>query len=96
MPFKEECAINLLVSFPEKNHGFLSVGSNAFVNGNVPFMEECTIFGGMCHFWSDVPFMEECAIFGGMYYFWSNVPFMEECAIYGGMCHFWSNMPFLE
>jgi hypothetical protein len=31
---------------------------------NVPFLDECAIFGWMCHFWMNVSFLDECAIFG--------------------------------
>ena len=63
---------------------------------NVPFFEECTIFGAMSHRWRYLPFFEKCAIFGAMYHLRRNVPFMEECAIFGEMCHFWRNVTFLE
>ena len=47
----------------------------------MPFLEECDIYGGMCHFCRNVTFLEECAIFGRMYHFWRNVTFLEECAL---------------
>ena len=42
------------------------------------FLEECVIFGRMCHLWRNVPFLEECDISGGMCHFLINVPFLEE------------------
>ena len=33
---------------------------------NLTFMDECDIYGWMCHFWRHVTFLEECAIFGGI------------------------------
>ena len=50
---------------------------------NVPFLDECAIFGGICNFLRTVPFLR-------------NVPFLEGCVIFGGMCHLWRNVTFLE
>ena len=43
---------------------------------NVPFMEECAIYGGMCQLC-----MRVHTIYGGMCHLWMNVPFMDECNI---------------
>ena len=70
-----------------QEYGYLSVMHEfSFVNGNVPFMEECAIFGGMYHLWRNVPFLVEYAIFGEICQFWRNVPILEKCAIYGEEC----------
>ena len=63
----------------------------------ISFMDECVIYGWMCHFWMNVPFLNECAIFWDeCAHSWMNVPFMDECAIYGWMCHLCMKVPFLD
>ena len=53
----------------------------------MPFMDECVkldecaIYGGMCHLWRNVSVMYESTIYGGMCHLWMNVPFMDECNI---------------
>ena len=61
-----------------------------------PSLDECAIFGGICHFWMNLIFYDECVIFGGMCHFWMNGTFLDEWDIFGGMCRFWMNVPFLD
>jgi hypothetical protein len=44
----------------------------------VLLLDECAIYGWMCHFWMNVLFMDESAIFRSM---WKNVLLLDECAI---------------
>ena len=57
-------------------HHFLELSKTKHFWINMPFLDECAIFGGTCHFWRNVPFLDECAIFGGMCHFWRNVSFL--------------------
>ena len=43
----------------------------------MPFLDECYILGGMCHFLSNVTLLEDYVIFGGMCNFGINVPFLD-------------------
>ena len=43
----------------------------------MPFLEECVIFGEMCHFLRNVPFLGKCAIFEEMCFF-GEMCFLEE------------------
>ena len=63
---------------------------------NVLLLDECVIYGWMCHFWMNVLFLDEYAIFGWMCHLWMNMPFLDECATFGWMCHLRMNMLLLD